>query len=120
MRSFSISIVLVFLIAWGVAAIAQEHTAAVTDPRVGLKAGLRDGGVAARNIELVKSIPKPDGFFDPKSPLGTPTPPEQSGTSAQPQAGQAPAGQPTVQQPTAQSPAAQPPPAQQPGAQPPS
>jgi hypothetical protein len=61
---------------------AQERPATTTDPRVGLKAGLRDAGVAARNIELVKNIPKPEGFFDPKSPLGTPTPAEQSGTPA--------------------------------------
>jgi hypothetical protein len=46
------------------------------DPRVGLKAGFMDAGVASRNMELVKSLPKPDGFFDPKSPAGTPTPPE--------------------------------------------
>jgi hypothetical protein len=46
------------------------------DSRAGLKPGFMDAGVAARNMELVKSLPKPDGFFDPKSPAGTPTPPE--------------------------------------------
>jgi hypothetical protein len=46
------------------------------DPRVGLKAGLRDAGQAARNMELMASLPKPEGFFDPKSPGGIPTPPE--------------------------------------------
>ena len=46
------------------------------DPRVGLKPGFRDAGVAARNMELVKSMPKPDGFFDPKAPAGLPAPPE--------------------------------------------
>jgi hypothetical protein len=56
------------------------------DPRVGLKAGFMDAGVAARNMDLVKSLPKPDGFFDPKSPAGTPTPPETPpNSSAQPQ-----------------------------------
>src|SRR5207253_2214576 len=46
------------------------------DPGAGLKAGFMDAGVAARNLELVRTLPKPDGFFDPKSPAGTPTPPE--------------------------------------------
>ena len=46
------------------------------DPRVGLKAGFRDAGVAARGMELVASLPKPEGFFDPKAPAGQPTPPE--------------------------------------------
>ncbi|MGH9370529.1 MAG: LVIVD repeat-containing protein [Vicinamibacterales bacterium] len=50
--------------------------ATVTDPRVGLKGGLRDAGRAARNLELVVSLPKPAGFFDPKAPAGEPTPPE--------------------------------------------
>ena len=57
---------------------AQERgaTASTTDPRVGLKAGLRDAGEAAKNMERIASLPKPDGFFDPKAPGGTPTPPE--------------------------------------------
>jgi hypothetical protein len=46
------------------------------DPRVGLKAGLRDAGQAARNMELVASLPKPEGFFDPAKPAGDPTGPE--------------------------------------------
>jgi hypothetical protein len=62
-------------------AIAQDRssqTAAINmnDPRVGLKAGLHDAGVAARNVELVSHLPKPPGFFDPKAPAGNPTPPE--------------------------------------------
>jgi len=55
---------------------AQDRPAGSADPRVGLKAGLHDAGVAARNLELVASMPKPQGFFDPKSPAGEPTPPE--------------------------------------------
>jgi hypothetical protein len=51
---------------------AQERQ----DPRVGLKAGLRDAGQAARNMELVASLPKPEGFYDPKQPAGEPTGPE--------------------------------------------
>src|SRR5690349_5917007 len=47
-----------------------------TDPRVGLKPGLRDAGQAARNMELVASLPKPAGFFDPKTPAGPEVPPE--------------------------------------------
>ncbi len=50
--------------------------AASSDPRVGLKAGVRDAGKVARHIELVATLPKPAGFFDPKSPAGDPTPPE--------------------------------------------
>jgi len=46
------------------------------DPRVGLKPGLHDAGQAARNLELVSSLPKPEGFYDPKAPGGTPVPPE--------------------------------------------
>src|SRR5206468_840096 len=46
------------------------------DPRVGLKPGFRDAGTAAHNLELVWSLPKPDGFFDPKEPAGSPNPPE--------------------------------------------
>jgi hypothetical protein len=60
---------------------AQERPAAPSspgssDPRVGLKPGLRNAGVAARNMELVMNLPKPPGFFDPKEPAGTPTEPE--------------------------------------------
>ena len=32
--------------------------------------GLRDAGEAARNMELIAHLPKPDGFFDPKAPAG--------------------------------------------------
>ncbi len=55
---------------------AGGPSVAHTDPRVGLKPGLRDAGVAVLNLELVSSLPKPDGFFDPKLPAGPPTPPE--------------------------------------------
>jgi hypothetical protein len=49
---------------------------ASTDPRVGLKPGFRDAGEAARNLELVAAVPKPEGFFDPAAPAGGPIPPE--------------------------------------------
>jgi hypothetical protein len=55
---------------------AQERAANAPDPRVGLKAGLHDAGSAIRNMELVSSLPKPDGFFDPKAPAGGVMPPE--------------------------------------------
>jgi hypothetical protein len=53
-----------------------EAAAAARDPRVGLKPGLKDAGVAAKNLELVASLFKPAGFFDPKAPAGPPTEPE--------------------------------------------
>jgi hypothetical protein len=64
--------------------VAQQPT----DPRVGLKPGLRDAGQAARHMELVASLPKPEGFFDPKAPAGEETPPETTpaSTPATPQA----------------------------------
>jgi hypothetical protein len=70
------------------------------DPRVGLKAGLKDAGEAARNMEKVASMPKPDGFFDPKSPAGEPTPPErerptpaaEAAAEAEPNSNQPPTG----------------------------
>jgi hypothetical protein len=58
------------------------------DPRVGLKPGLRDAGTAARNMELLANLPKPDGFFDPDAPAGAVSPPE----AAAPPAVPAPAG----------------------------
>jgi hypothetical protein len=79
-------------------AIAQDRatqTAAVNmnDPRVGLKAGLHDAGVAVRNLELVAHLPKPPGFFDPKAPAGNPIPPERpaNATPGEPGAPGAPA-----------------------------
>lgn len=40
------------------------------DPRVGLAAGFRDAGEAALNMQVVASLPKPAGFFDPDRPSG--------------------------------------------------
>ncbi|HUF73817.1 MAG TPA: DUF305 domain-containing protein [Gammaproteobacteria bacterium] len=42
------------------------------DPRAGLAAGFDDAGQAAVNLELVGSLPKPPGFFDPANPAGLP------------------------------------------------
>ena len=55
-------------------AVAQQATPASSDPRVGLKAGVRDAGVAAKGLELLANLPKPEGFFDPKFPAGEPNP----------------------------------------------
>ena len=44
------------------------------DPRAGLKAGFRDAGQAIMNLELVASLPRPPGFFDPENPSGAPPP----------------------------------------------
>ena len=68
----------VVLVAMVLAGRAQERrpAPASTDPRVGLKAGLKNAGQAASNLELVTNVPKPEGFFDPKAPAGEPTPPE--------------------------------------------
>jgi uncharacterized protein (DUF305 family) len=48
----------------------------IPDPRVELKAGFRDAGEAALNLERVATLPKPAGFFDPHTPMGRPIPPE--------------------------------------------
>ncbi|MEQ7155361.1 DUF305 domain-containing protein [Brevundimonas aurifodinae] len=46
----------------------------VGDPRSTLAAGFRDAGQAAANLNLVASLPKPTGFFDPANPEGLPPP----------------------------------------------
>lgn len=51
------------------AALLRE---ASPDPRTTLKAGFRDAGQAASNMELIASLPKPTGFFDPSNPEGLP------------------------------------------------
>jgi hypothetical protein len=74
-RSLGFSIVLLTVVVVQGGA-PQQQAAAPSDPRVGLKAGLKDAGQAARGMELVTSLPKPEGFFDPKMPKGVPTEPE--------------------------------------------
>src|SRR5688500_13030625 len=59
--------------------IAEEKA----DPRVGLKPGLKDPGVAAMSMELVATLPKPPGFFDPKAPSGETTPSEEAEDKAE-------------------------------------
>jgi len=43
-----------------------------TDARAGLSSGFEDAGQALMNLELVASLPKPPGFFDPQNPAGLP------------------------------------------------
>ena len=42
------------------------------DPRADLAPGFEDAGQAISNLELVVSLPKPPGFFDPDNPAGLP------------------------------------------------
>lgn len=42
------------------------------DPRAGLKPGFDDAGQALHNLELVASLRKPAGFFDPDNPSDLP------------------------------------------------
>ncbi len=42
------------------------------DARAGLAAGFRDAGQAIMNLDLVASLPKPPGFYDPENPAGLP------------------------------------------------
>ena len=59
-----------------VAAQQTPAAPATNDPRVGLKPGLHDAGEAARNIEKIANLAKPEGFFDPKAPAGSVAPAE--------------------------------------------
>ena len=76
------------------------------DPRVGLKPGVKDAGVAAKGMVLVANVPKPPGFFDPNPPApDPPTPETPPGTEAKPPA-EPPAttGKPVSGQPAAGAP----------------
>ncbi len=56
------------------------------DPRAALAAGFEDAGQAALNLELVASLPKPAGFFDPRNPAGLP--PERLRKETEPPSGE--------------------------------
>jgi hypothetical protein len=64
------------------AIVVQAQNSPAADPRVGLKPGFRDAGEARRHMERVASLPKPEGFFDPTAPAGTPTGPERPAAPA--------------------------------------
>jgi hypothetical protein len=81
---------------------------ATADPRASLKPGFRDAGQAAQYVELVTTMPKPDGFFDPKLPAGmampdrpdaNPSAPPTPATQAAPSTPPTPGGQPGAQPP---------------------
>ena len=79
MRSVTIRLVCVSAMCLAVVGvgIAQDR-AASPDPRVGLSPGLFDAGEAAWNMERVSGLPRPEGFFDPEQPAGSPSPPERT------------------------------------------
>jgi uncharacterized protein (DUF305 family) len=55
------------------AEIERMHALLVSlsdDPRAGLKAGFEDADQALLNMDLLASLPKPPGFFDPDNPAG--------------------------------------------------
>ncbi|MEE8544049.1 MAG: DUF305 domain-containing protein [Gammaproteobacteria bacterium] len=43
-----------------------------SDPRANLSAGFDDAGQAILNLEIVASLSKPPGFYDPRNPAGLP------------------------------------------------
>jgi hypothetical protein len=61
---------------------APAPAAASQDPRVGLKGGYHDAGVAVSNMVLLTNVPKPESFSDPKGPMGMVIPPEPSEAEA--------------------------------------
>ena len=70
MRSVSLKVLWVSacvlgLMVTGGAQSPPGTTAQSNDPRVGLKGGLTDAAVAAKGLELVANLPKPEGFIDP-------------------------------------------------------
>ncbi|HEX7047760.1 MAG TPA: DUF305 domain-containing protein [Gammaproteobacteria bacterium] len=44
-----------------------------SDPRAGLAAGFHNAGQAIMNLQLVASLPRPPGFFDPQNPAQLPS-----------------------------------------------
>ena len=66
MKTFS-RFVVAAAVAVSISAIgfAQSPATDKTDPRVGLKGGLTDAAVAAKGLDLVANLPKPEGFVDP-------------------------------------------------------
>jgi hypothetical protein len=88
-----------------VAGHTQNGPAPSADPRIGLTPGFRTAGESARNMQLVSTLPKPEGFFDPKAPAGQVTPPEtppaQNSETQGASPAAAPAREPDPDEPTA-------------------
>ena len=100
MRSAVNRLLCVLVVVLGVTALAAQQQPAApapNDPRVGLKPGLKDAGVAALHMELVTNLPKPPGFFDPKAPAGTETEPETPDSNTEKPATKPPAEKPPEQ-----------------------
>ncbi len=60
------------------AEIERMHALLITlsdDPRASLQPGFEDAGQAMLNLELVASLPRPPGFFDPENPADLPPEP---------------------------------------------
>lgn len=70
----SVALMAVVLTCGAASGQSADASAATSDPRVGLKAGITDAGVAASGLQLLANVPKPAGFFDPKFPAGEPNP----------------------------------------------
>ena len=64
-RSWSLSLAAGLMAAATAATVAGAQADANTDPRVGLKAGWKDAGEAARGMTLIGHGQKPDGFYNP-------------------------------------------------------
>jgi len=60
-----------------------------TDPRATLAPGLTDAGQALLNLELLASLPKPPGFFDPGNPAELP--PKRPAADTDPSGAESPA-----------------------------
>ena len=98
----AVSVATAFLLV-GVEGGAQQAPASARDPRVGLKAGLHDAGEAAVNMEHIATLPRPEGFFDPSAPAGTPTPAERPEGAAAASATASGSGSASSAQPAAES-----------------
>ncbi|HEX5727416.1 MAG TPA: hypothetical protein VFX98_18230 [Longimicrobiaceae bacterium] len=59
---------MLFVLGLTLAAAPAGAQGTSTDPRVGLRAGWSDAGVAVRGLELVSHRDKPAGFFDAQEP----------------------------------------------------
>ncbi|MFN2420559.1 MAG: LVIVD repeat-containing protein [Gemmatimonadota bacterium] len=65
MRSRSKIVAATLVSATLVTAEARAQEGGTVDPRAALRAGILDAGEAAHNMELVATVPKPEGFYGP-------------------------------------------------------
>ena len=64
-RTWSLSLAAGLMATAAAAVTAGAQADAKTDPRVGLKAGWKDAGEAARGMVLIGHGQKPEGFYNP-------------------------------------------------------